>query len=144
MIPSQFGDGWLNQQYWTRKSPSIFGTENHYEANCHSILGGGSFPNDYNQYNRNQIVIQTVHWCHHVWTVWSWHLNPLASQGHTSPPFALAPGYSSPQCCLDNPSDAMRKGWNGRKRNAPVNNGHLNRKKHCGVTERCGFTPPEW
>ena len=44
MIPSQFGDGWLNQQHWTRKSPSIFGTENHYEANCHSILGGGVFP----------------------------------------------------------------------------------------------------
>ena len=67
-------------------------------------------------------------------------LESIASQGHTSPPFALAPGYSSPQCCLENPSDAMRKGGNGRKRNAPVNHGHLNRKKHCVVTERCGFT----
>jgi len=49
MIPSQFGDGWLNQQHWTRKTPTIFGTENRYEPNCHSKRWG-SFPNDYNHW----------------------------------------------------------------------------------------------
>ena len=83
MIPSQFGDGWLNQQHWTRKIPTIF----HHEPNCHSILDGGVFPmtTTISVTIRNQIVIQTVHWCHHVW---SWHLNPL---NHCIPRPHLAP-----------------------------------------------------